>query len=288
MHTLFFIIICSFIFSSCTFTSSSGSGSDVNIVVNPFGPNDKIRSFQPFLRIKSQSESEEEMPCRPRPFSLKDLKQILENDDSIDIDQDYLDSWLDLEETEQSSQEQANSPRNLKVVQSIQGSWTKIGLKIENANKEFFLVIESIAYFGRARYKGQQFSLQGTINPSDCQGEGGDLPPFLYFIPPARQVEYKPLSGNPLENLTIYIEGFEVIDPSQDPSCDSQRETNQQSGIGVSAVLNTSDNQTTCSDRLIIPKYTIELSFIGYFKTKSGIRISQFRQRVFFDVIPSQ
>lgn len=89
---------------------------------------------------------------------------------------------------------------------SVSGNWLKLGLQIENKTKDWILVIEDIVLFAEAEHEGEVFHYRQDLSRGYCGL------PFLYVVPDGISLHYDPFSDNPLENLTLYIDGFPSID----------------------------------------------------------------------------
>ena len=248
----FFCYLSFFVLSSCSIGGGANQSllsSRVRVYVNPSGEGDRVKFNKPTIFISESREI-----CRSAPLSIRDIRVELEGSG---IEEDFLDIFVgELPEQAESREEEKIEP----VRKATGRRWLKFGLTIANHNgsdshprDNYFLVIENISFTAEAvsTYKKEKLTYNGSID-GDC----GSSFPFLYFVPPGKQVNYKPLSLNPLDNLTLFISGFPIIEPS-----DSQEGKNK----GPS--------------RTVIPNYTVRLNFYGYFMTKSGTRIATFEKR---------
>ena len=111
---------------------------------------------------------------------------------------------------------------------SVSGNWLKFGLQIENEAEGWILVIEKMSLLAMGEYEGQVF-YNLKIFPDGYCGL-----PFFYVVPDGISLNHDAFSDNPLENLTLYFDGFPGI--------------NAVSGAG-----NT------------VPEYKIELTLLGRF-----------------------
>ena len=116
------------------------------------------------------------------------------------------------------------------VKTSVSGIYIHFGLVIINGNSEETLVIDTVSINGRGAYNGQTFNYSKSLNAGYCGL------PFFYVVAPGEDLSYHPLSENFLENLTLYMDGFPVVD--------STREEEPQ---------------------IVIPEYDIELTLMGWF-----------------------
>ena len=277
--------------SSCQFGQgglASVLGSNVRVKPVPYSSSDKVTSIdrRAIINLKGGRKI-----CRSSPFRARDFRSVLEKVEqesgSVKLEDKFLDELFKVGEESGN----AASSTSKATLLEVEDNWLKFGLVIYNANRgtkkvnnkeqsrNFFLVIDSITYNATAVYEKQAFSHAGNIDPGYCDSsaEGGEAPPFLYFIPPNKRVDYKPLSNNPLENLILFISGFPIIDRSSQPSFSQQQRIQSASGQGGG-----SSQQEFYSSRKIrvIPKYTVELTLRGYFITKSGEQVAGFTKRV--------
>ena len=114
-----------------------------------------------------------------------------------------------------------------------------------------------------------------------------------------RRIDYKPQSDNPLENLTIYMGGFEIVDNRQRETASllsrgfqdigsQQVSTQQNTQGGESSVISDEQRPLGSSEPILrIPNYYVEATLIGHFVLADGTRISEFIKRVSFETQPS-
>ena len=115
------------------------------------------------------------------------------------------------------------------VTTSVTGVYIQFGLIVINGSGET-LVIDTVSVTGRAVYNGQIFNHSTSLNSGYCGL------PFFYVAADGEALTYHPLSDNPLENLTLYMGGFPVVDSLEE-------------GQPV----------------IVIPGYDMELTFMGWF-----------------------
>ena len=262
--------------NSCLIGQGSGLNSKIDVAMVPYTSADKVirddRKLAIFLKGGRQV-------CRPSPFKARDFRTALKLKSEkvfTQLEDKFLDELFRVGEESGST---TSSASNKAVYLDVGDNWLKFGLVIANHNtgtevvnnkktsKNFFLIIDSIKYNAKARYGKQEFSHAGNINPGYCDtnAEGGETPSFLYLVTPGTQVNYRPLSRNPLENLTIYISGFPIIDRSSQPSF-SQQQGIQGGGVNLQGFYSQGDIRK-------IPEYSVELTLLGYFITKSGAKV---------------
>ena len=278
----FFLFFCILFYTSCQWESDSRSvlSSNIHVVVAPYGPEDKIKPSKPFILTSGGHKV-----CRPSPFRFRDAKNILKD---AGLEQNALDLLFNIEEE---GTEEVGPTRPGAVRVQVGENWLKFGLWIANRNKgknNFFLVIENIIFKATAVYRGEPLRPHsGNVDAGYCDSGsgGGEIAPFLYLIPPNSKSAYSSISNNPLENLTIYIDGFPIIDRSNELSF-TQQQRLQRLAEGGQGLTEGSQgrNQIYGSDEIrVIPDYTVELTLIGYFMTKSGIQMAPFSKRVKFN-----
>ena len=288
-----------FIFSSCQIGQGGNSSvlsSNVHIIVAPYGEGDKVFSSKPIIFLKGGQKI-----CRRRPFRASEARTTLQ---SAGLEEDFLDEFFDEEDEQRGGPGDTERQTNDPVEVDMGDNWLRFGLFIANENKgknNFFLVVDSLVYNATAIYKGQVFSHSGNIDSGYCDSEEGETAPYLYLIPPNQKITYSPQSKNPFHNLTILIDGFEILDRSDQASySQQQRIQNAQQQLGGQSFGNqqlgqnqqTGQNQPIGQDQqnqsygpneiIVIPDYTVELILRGYFMTKSGNPIASFVKRTQF------
>ncbi len=292
------LILFSFcILGACTVNSG---GSNVKVIVSPFGRGQQVISSRPVIYLHNG----ERQICRGRPYLVREARNILAN---RNMTKDFLDDFFPLEEGQGANREAeggSNNRNNDPVRMDVGSNWLKFGLNIQNGTervtksneeKNFFLIVHDIAYSAVGLHKGRRVgTVNGTISSGFCsssEGGGSGGTPFLYFIPPGTSVRYRPLSTNPFENLTLFISGFDIIDRSEEAS-----PRLQSLGAGVAGAEGAggagaesqpgqqagSANSYGPDEIIIIPDYTVELVLRGYFMTNKGELVSEFVKRVRF------
>ena len=256
-----------FLFSSCVGSSSISSS---NVKVNPVAfHSDSIArtaSGRPYIRLKGARQI-----CRWRPFTLRDLRLRLKND--VGLSEDAMNKYF-FPETEGESEESESNTRaeSQPVYYNAENNWTKFGLVIQNETN-FTLVIDTIRYQARAKCGNEIFEHSGEFDSSYCASEGGATP-FLYIVPPSRvgQVNYIPQSSSPFDNLTLIIDGFPIKDRTEFASKNLQNTFSSSTQNNFGSAGNTENNNLDQQNRecqpneiIVKPRYTIELTLIGYF-----------------------
>ena len=298
------VSLCLFLLiTSCRFSGTQNHGeglysSRVQVVVAPFGEQDVLRPARPILFFTGDKTSNQ--ICRPQ---LPDYQNIRESLVASGIGRGVLPEIYNLDEQEDTTTETETETarRNEAVYETVSGGYLKFGLFIGNFNtgvgKNASLVVDSIVYNARARYKNQVFSVSNTVSEGYCNS------PILYFVPPGKRVDYRPKSKNPLENLTIYLTGFEVVDNTLKPSraleiknsiVGSLSNRADDSSSASSLSLDSSGDSSNSDEYLdfgepilVIPDYTVELVLRGYFILADGTRLTEFVKRVSFRTQPS-
>lgn len=257
----FLFSFCVLFFTSCQLGSDNTAvyNSNVRVLVAPFGSGDTVQSSRPIIFPNGGRKA-----CRQRPFRSSDMRTFLRG---LGVDKDHLDVLFNEEDTESEAE---RVPQTV-VLTDVADNWLKFGLLIANHNTKVFLVVESLHFTAEGKIRGEQFLHSGNVDHGYCSGEHGDVAPFLYLVPPGKQAAYRPLSDNPFENLTIYLDGFPIIDRTEEPSREFQRE------IGVTGVTG-----NFSSAIIEVPIYTVEITLSGYFMLKDGFPLAAFAQRYTF------
>lgn len=259
--------LCLATFSSCDFRldgNSSVLSANVHVVVAPYGEGSVKISSQPVILLTGG-----EKVCRPRPFVNSEAVTVLKEES---LTENFLEDLFGEEGGGEGGAEvRADSSRNEPVKTSVGDNWLEFGLWISNANKgrnSYFLIIRNIIWVASANYRRETLSASGNVDAGYCEG-----PPFLYLVPPNRKVTYSPESSNPLHNLTIFLDGFNIIDRSGEPSPLLGVRASETGGVRYSYSPN---------EIIVIPSYTVQLTLRGYFLTKSGVQVAPFVKRVYF------
>ena len=303
MKKLQFAVFCFLLLApaSCQLYSgqtSSTLSAKVTVVSLPYGAGDSIRPSSPVVFLSGGA-----LPCRPEPVDVSKVRQSLESKISSSGSGDRLapgvfeDLFGDVEED--GEVDLADGQRD-PVIKDVGENWLKLGLYIGNGNqgvgKNFWLIVENISFRAVARHRGFICIHQGNLDSGQCE----DGVPFLYVVPPGLSVTYKPKSRNhPLENLTLYIEGFPIVDRSQEFSPDLARQAGEESQGSAggcqedSSALGGLQNQQESLNLFgrqsvkVIPPYTVELTLHGFFVDKNGDRVAAYVGRTRFSTISS-
>ena len=282
--------------SSCIGGSSGSSGgafnSQVSVrVVSQFSDSFlRTPSGRPYIRLQGGPPR----ICRKRPFTIEAIREeLLAAGVTHEILNDYLFSGeAEGEEGETGEGGEGETSENTRpgpVFHNIGSNWIEFGLLIQN-NTDFALIINLVRLSGAGRC-GRVFTYPNSeIGTGYCSsGEAGSFP-ILYIVPPRRQVVYRPDDTNPFHNLTLRFSGFEIDDRRNTPSKRLQRIIS-----GPTATNNTQQNSSIDNDTLeevcepnredyAIPKYTLELSLLGYFiGLSSEFATVDFFKRINFD-----
>ena len=255
----------------------------VEVVAFHSNSNVQTSSGRPYIRAKGTRKY-----CRFRPFKQKLVREQLVNIGvSKEVVRDYL-FQIEEENSETGSNEE-NEAEEKPVYLQVDDNWLSFGLQIINLT-QLVLIIDTIRYQARGKCGSQVFSHSGEIASGYCSGDGGDSAPYLYIVPPAgttgRQVNYYPQSANPFDNLTLFISGFPIVDRSGDPSKVLQNAfgTGGNTASTATASAGTGGRECQPNEIIVIPQYTVELTFIGYFMVPKGEgeQAGNFRKRISF------
>ena len=252
---------------------SGANSANVEVIVNPYGAGDSFRRAVPIVTIPPAEKT-----CRPKSYSAQELRDNLSGSGLLsDEGVNRFFGEPVAEETELTPE--IRQERNKPIRESVAGGWTKIGLSIGN-NSQFFLVIDTLSWQATGYHDGQAYSSQGNLGDGYCSGSEGGFP-FLYFVPPQRKILYKPQNrDSPLENLTLYLSGFPVVDRSGEPSVRAAQILSQGGGEASPAQAVRPGGQL-----IDIPNYNVDLVLTGYFLNQDGqIMTSGFSKRVSFNV----
>ena len=285
--SIFYLLIgCAFI------TGGAGTyfASQVGVIVAPFGEGDEVLPKRPLIFLKGGDFS-----CRPKAPTEE---SIVEDVDKWNIsDQVFQDVFgIEVEDGELRIEDGTGAGTDDEseeaITESVSDNWLKLGLLIGNKS-DYFLVIEDIVFTGVGTHKKERFTFTDNISSGYC---GSNV---LYTIPPKITVRYKPRSSNSFENLTLYVDGFEIIDRTEDDndlrisSNPNQQGTSSGSNASfgreglVGNVLGQSGTSNNIpikgdQDLLIIPDYSLRMILLGYFLTPNGSRVASFRKSVIF------
>ena len=137
--------------------------------------------------LSMEPPTTEEVPCRPPSTNFK----VLETDPIAQV----MGSLYPDESDE--------TPLTLTVSEN----WMKVNLTVVNHNEDgSHLVIDHITFRAQGSYKEQVLNHVRTLGPDYCGL------PFLYLVSSSTFLQYKPQSTNPLQNLTLIVDGFPVIE----------------------------------------------------------------------------
>ena len=238
--------------------SCSGRGSlssNVLVLPLPYGKGDVIQPGRPRLTYSLQQET---VPCRREYPNLRSIR----DKEDLDVIADLL--LEDLIQEEAATDPQQRAARREPVNVPVSGGWIKLGLLIDNKNagpgRNYTLLVERLEYSadGQCEREGlEPCKSYGTIASGYC------ILPFLYLVPSAKRVDYKPLSNDPLHNMTIYLDNLPVID-----------RTRPQDGEGKDPLPGGAS--------LILPQYKITMVLTGSFLLGDGTVIEPFLKRIRF------
>ena len=261
---LFFLFAC---LPSCLGLFSF-SANDVKVKVAAFHSDSIVSTASgwPYIRTKGTRQI-----CRWRPFTVRKVRSQLKK--YVGFNEDTLNKYFFPEDEEEGAGEstEAESNRSIEgrpVYHQAENYWTKFGLVIQNET-EFVLVIDTIRYYAKARCGDEILEHSGEFDSSYCSSEDGTTP-YLYVVPPAgtgTQVSYIPQSSNPFHNLTLVIDGFPVIDRTDQPSKELENAFRVSTAESRNTFNNSGSQKKECQpdETIVIPGYTVELVLIGYF-----------------------
>ena len=290
------IKLCSFLLfvillSSCVFEQGASQASSVSVIVAPYGSGDRVISQNPIVFLSGG----ENFTCRPKSPEEDEIREYIAEynlTDAVYKEIFGIEKRADASNTNNANNARASASSEPEVV-SVGEGWLKLGLFIANASTHF-LIIEDIVFTGSATHKRQRYHYSENIGSGYCGTS------FLYIVPPGSKLEYRPVSKNPFHNLTIYIDGFEVIKnyerdesqstglnsfqnnlqtPNQNPSNNQIGQTADSLGTNTGAstgILNSNE------ELIVIPNYDMKMTLIGHFVTHDGERVRTFVKRVNF------
>lgn len=275
LKTFKIVFLCFFFLSSCVLRpTSGGSSAQVQVFVNPYGEEEEVQTGLATIRRQAGDR-----PCRPSspdPRSIADTLEkykLLENKESPIFDIFGINPEGD--ETSEATDSNRRRSEPLKI--PVGENWLKIGLHIVNGNEEFFLIVTDIFFTAVARRGDQTWTHSGNISSGYCGTNQA-----LYLVPPGKRVEYKPHSRNDiLSNLTLYMDGFPIVDRRAQPSRRFRAlagEGKEGGGTGGE----TEDLFLPESCHVFIPSYDVEMTLSGHFITQEGNPVFEFSHRVSF------
>ena len=251
-----------FVFLALSFSCFPGGGiggrglsRNVLVIPLPYGRGDVIQPRRPRVTYSLQEET---VPCRREYPNLRSIR------DKTDLDVIANILLEDLIQEEEARDPQQRAERREPVNVSVSGGWIKMGLLIDNKNtgvgRNYTLLVERLEYSadGQCEKEGlPPCKTHDTITSGYC------VLPFLYLVPSGKRVDYKPLSNDPLHNLTIYLDGLKVVDRTRL----EEREGEDPLPGGVS---------------LILPKYKITMTLMGSFLLEDGTTVEPFLKTIRF------
>lgn len=277
------LVLIGVFFNSCALNYGSAFNSKVKVWVSPYGEGDELRSSEPIIFTGGAT-----LVCRPSAPDPKKIREFLEKHALLEDENSPIFDLYGIDPNEEGTAEgnqgsvQSAALRGPTKV-ALAENWLKLGLHIANANENVYLVVTGISFTAQARQGNQIFNHSGNIPVSYCDN------PYqaLYIVPPRTRVEYKPYSSNFLENLTIYIDSFKIIDTTKDAPA-------QQGGVGGAATAAGASNAAQGASGsgsqgcgISIPRYTVKMILTGHFITQKGTQVSGFIHRVIFFTEPS-
>ena len=166
---------------------------------------------------------------------------------------------------DQGGNQRQNSDEPIDI--GVEGGWIQLGLHLKNPNlgvgKNYPLVINRLEFYWNANCRREGLT-EDCVGSHTISSDYCGLP-WIYLVPSGTQVDYKPLSENPLHNLVLYVPGFEILDSSS---------------------LSEQDNRLPGGASLIFPQYRVELILVGHFLLKDGTEIEPFVKRTYFYTTP--
>lgn len=181
-----------------------------------------------------------EVECRPYPIDLEPIKKI--------PGWEFIADLTNLDES--LSEEDAAGP----VKTFVSGGWLKLGLLIVNSSNKlgqsegYNLLIDYLTISAFGIHDGRAIKHVKTIHSPEFNYCGL---PFLYMVPPGTVVRHMTTSSRPLENLTLYLDGFPFVE----------------SVDGDQSVVE-------------FPKYTVGLDLRGWEISKDGSSVKPFSRRI--------
>lgn len=253
LKSIFFIFLI-FTTGSCYLGGAGGGlASGVRVIIFPYGKGNVVQPRSPRLNYSPEGK---QVPCRKQRPNLRLIRGI----DQLEVVAELLLGNPEEGEGQEGNQRQ-NSDEPVNV--GVEGGWIQFGLSIQNPNlgvgKNYPLVINRLEFYwnGNCRREGLAEDCVGshTISSGYCGL------PFIYLVPSGQQVDYKPLSENPLHNLVLYVPGFQILD---------------------SSALSKENNRLPGGASLIFPQYRVELILVGNFLLEDGTEIEPFVKRTEF------
>ena len=253
--------------TSCKF-SSSASGSSANVSIAG------VLSSTLNRRVYRNSQTRS-LICRQTPLTNRNARRVLENNSpcgKLDTSHKIIEDTFPLEEeeTEATLGAAGSETDNDPVRVGISGNFLRLGLKIAN-NTDNYLIIHTLTWVATAELDDELLEAGGVIDSGYCSdietnSERGGVS-FLYFIPPVCGSNYTQYGGV-FDNLTIYLEGFELIDRRErDAARLAAASGGTEGGVSGGSVQGVRTEDIFFRSGIVfeIPSYTVTLSFEGNF-----------------------
>ena len=190
-------------------------------------------------RLHIRLRGDEEYICRKRPLTPEIIREELEK---VAVPEEVIEEYFATEEETQTEDTEASTDA---IKHQVGDNWIKFGLRIRNTTSNA-LIVTDISMQAKGKCGEEEYS------PSLSEiGEGYCGSNYLYVVPPTglnAAVNYEP-NGSPIENLTLFFDGFEILD-------------NRQSDPDFEYPKGCRENET---QKVAIPEYKGNLIVRGYF-----------------------
>ena len=189
-------------------------------------------------RIHIRLRGDEEYICRKRPLTREIIREELEK---VAVPEEVIEDYF-VGEEETQAEETEDTTESIK--HQVGDNWIKFGLRIRNTSSNP-LIVTDISIQAEGKCGEEEYPYSGTeIGEGYCESD------YLYVVPPTglnAAVNYEP-NGSPIENLTLFFDGFTILDGRTDPDFEYPKGCRE------------NENQ-----KVAIPEYKGTLIVRGYF-----------------------
>ena len=200
----------------------------------------KVSSGNLHIRLRGEEKG---YICRKRPLTRDIIREELTK---VAVPEEVIEKYF---EEEDGTQTESESSSDSIYHEPVGDNWIQFGLRFRNTTSNAFIVT-SINIQAEGKCGEEEFTYTGTeIRDGYCSGENNNSN-YLYVIPPTgldSAVNYDP-NGPAIENLTLFFDGFTVLDGRDDPDFEYPKGCRENT-----------------TQKIAVPKYEGQLIVRGYF-----------------------